>query len=310
MPGAYAHITLVNMFREPARLDLVQGFSAYAKQRFLKLFKFCELGAVGPDYPYLAIGNSSANKWADRMHYEKTGATIKAGIYRLKTMNSGISQDKALVWLLGYMAHVVTDATIHPVVETLVGTYAKNKTAHRVCELHQDAYIFQRLNLGSIGLAEFLDSGIGACCDKNAPECLDSAVATLWTGMLSDCFPKEYRSTVPDPIAWHRCFRAVVDKVEEGGCLWPAARHLAVNCGITYPSPEEVDSRYISNLPVPCGGTLHYDQIFNQAVENVAAMWGVVLRAVLMGDDQQLALIDDWNLDTGRNCSNKYVFWS
>jgi hypothetical protein len=32
--------------------------------------------------------------------------------------------------------------------------------------MHQDAYIFQRWNIGEIGVAEHLDSGIWGCCDR------------------------------------------------------------------------------------------------------------------------------------------------
>jgi len=56
MPGAYAHITLVNQFREPNRLESIDGFSDWANISVLDYFQFCELGVVSPDYPYLAIG--------------------------------------------------------------------------------------------------------------------------------------------------------------------------------------------------------------------------------------------------------------
>jgi len=51
---------------------------------------------------------------------------------------------------------VVADVTIHPILELKVGSYAEHKMGHRTCEMHQDAYIFQRLNLGDVGLSEHL----------------------------------------------------------------------------------------------------------------------------------------------------------
>ena len=47
MPGAYAHITHVNLIREPARLES-RGFPSEAIVSLLDYFRFCELGAVSP----------------------------------------------------------------------------------------------------------------------------------------------------------------------------------------------------------------------------------------------------------------------
>ena len=68
MPGAFAHITPVNMLKETRRLDALSGFPDVAKTAVPKYFKYCELGAVSPDYPYLAIGDKGVAKWADDMH--------------------------------------------------------------------------------------------------------------------------------------------------------------------------------------------------------------------------------------------------
>jgi len=140
MPGAYAHITLVNQLREPGQLESIPGFVDDAITPVLDYFKFCELGAVSPDYPYLGVGNRGATQWADRMHYEYTGDMIKSGVRCIASMPDGEPKRKAFAWLLGYAAHVATDVTIHPIVELKVGPYAQNKKAHRVCEMNQDAY--------------------------------------------------------------------------------------------------------------------------------------------------------------------------
>ena len=162
MPGAYAHITLVNLAREPARLEAGPGLPKPAALALGRWFKYCELGAVSPDYPYLALGAAGAAAWADRMHYQRTGDMIKAGIECVRAL-TGAPRDKALAWLFGYAAHVITDTTIHPVVELKVGPYAQNKKAHRECEMNQDAYIFQRLNIGGVGVADYLESSIEQC---------------------------------------------------------------------------------------------------------------------------------------------------
>jgi len=101
MPGAYAHITLVNQFRDTNRLDRIDGLPTVAKSALFDWFKFCELGAVSPDYPFLAVGDSDAAEWADLMHYTRTGEIIRAGVKHLRLLH-GEPQRKCLAWLLGY----------------------------------------------------------------------------------------------------------------------------------------------------------------------------------------------------------------
>ena len=250
MPGAYAHITLVNQLKEPRRLEKIPGFPHEVIPAVLKFFKFCELGAVSPDYPYLAIGDEGAKRWADIMHgvvhgNSRVGEIIHAGVGCLKNMK-GNARKKGLAWLLGFTAHVATDVTIHPVVELKVGQYEGNEKPHRICEMHQDAHIFPRLNLGDIGLSEHLDTGIAACRDASDHDRLDRDIVTLWEGILRDVHPEEFAVNPPNIDKWHRRFQFVIDKIaEEGGRLIPFARHLAVDSGVMYPAKEDIDPQFI-----------------------------------------------------------------
>jgi hypothetical protein len=306
MPGAYAHITLVNLAKEPQRLEQA-NFPRQAIVAVLDYFRFCELGAVSPDYPYLDIVHRDAAKWADRMHYEKTGSMIKHGVELVRAM-TGASQSKALAWLLGYTAHVTADMTIHPIVELKVGRYQENQKAHRVCEMNQDAYIFQRLNVGEVGLSEHLDSGIWGCCQPANSGRLDQAIVSLWEGMLEHCYPNAFSKQPPNLHEWHRAFKQVVDKVEEGSRLAPFARHVAVNCGLTYPSVTQIDHQYIDDLITP-QGPMNYDAIFDRAIDNVLQMWLVVVDGIFMAETTYQSSFGNWNLDTGRDSSGTLVFW-
>lgn len=308
MPGAYAHITLVNELRDPAYLEAIPGFPLKAISALLDYLKFCELGAVSPDYPYLAVGDSNATNWADAMHYIQTGEMIHAGVSRLKAMQ-GETQRKGLAWLLGYSSHVVADVTIHPIVELQVGSYADHKMGHRTCEMHQDAYIFQRLNLGDVGLSEHLDSGIGACSSSTDDNNLDDEIEDLWRSMFRDVYPREFVDNPPDINKWHQWFNMVVDDIaEEGNKLMPFARHVAAGLGLTYPSADQIEREYIENLQVP-GGQEGYDEIFNYGIENVGTIWQLVASGVLEGGNAYLTRIGNWNLDTGRNENGQLVFW-
>lgn len=306
MPGAYAHITLVNVAREPARLDAGPGMPRSAALVLGRWLKCCELGAVSPDYPYLAIGAKGAAQWADMMHYQHTGDMVKAGVETVKGL-TGTVRDKAFAWLLGYAAHVITDATVHPVVELKVGPYAQNKTAHRVCEMHQDAYIFQRLGVGGVGVADYLRSGIDQCCV--AGRVLDPAIADTWRIMLQRCYAQEFVANLPDIARWHSGYTTVLDIGGDGCHLMPFARHVAVDCGLTYPLAEEVDRvTFIHSLKTP-HGQLPYDQIFEKALAHVIQGWHVISEAVFSNGTLYQTAFWDWNLDTGRDSRNKVVLW-
>lgn len=306
MPGAYAHITLVNLAKEPARLDAGPGMPKPAGLALGRWLKYCELGAASPDYPYLAIGVDGAAAWADRMHYEHTGGMVKAGVEEVKGMN-GTARDKAFAWLLGYAAHVIADATIHPVVELKVGPYAENKKAHRVCEMHQDAYIYRRLNLGNVGVCEHLRSGITVCCTADGS--LDPAVAEPWRAMLKRCYPQDFANLPPDIGGWHRGYTSLLDKGEEGYRLIPIARHVAVGCGLTYPLYDDVDHEaYIENLETP-HGRMSYDQVFEKALDHVVEGWHLIGEAVFADSTAYQTAFWDWNLDTGRDENNVIVLW-
>lgn len=309
MPGAYAHLTLVNILKTPYHLESLPGFDPEGATSILDYFKFCELGCVSPDYPYLIPTDKKACAWADAMHYVNTGDMIKVGIRALATLSHDEAWRKAFAWLCGYAAHVGTDMTIHPVIEIKVGAYAQHKRQHRVCELHQDAYIFQRLNLGGLGLAEHLDSGIWACCEPKDSGKPDPAVRRLWQAMLSECYPEQSLANPPDLDKWHKAFKFVVDNVaEEGNKLFPSARHLAVNSGMTYPEVAEIDNTFIRGLGVP-GGKMDYDEIFDKAIENVKIIWSMIWRGVFAGDKDFETKLGKWNLDTGRDDKQNLVFW-
>lgn len=308
MPGAYAHITLVNLLKEPRRLEAIADFPEPAIVAILDYFKYCELGSVSPDYPYLAIGDGRAAEWADLMHYTNTGAMIHAGVERLRTL-SGATQQKTFAWLCGYAAHVTTDVTIHPVVELKVGAYHTNQKGHRICEMHQDAYIFGRMNLDGIGLSEHLDSGI-CQCGADDGSTLDPDIKAQWRYMLQTVHAKKYVANAPNKDRWHSSFRNVVDRfAEEGYRLLPLARHVGVNQGLTYPTADEIDMQYIQDLRVP-GGRMHYDDVFDKAISNVSEMWGTLARAVYAGNNAYATAIGNWNLDTGKDPAGNLVFWS
>lgn len=308
MPGTYAHITLANLVAGKAVNGGISGFPKEAERSLMKHLKFVEMGANSPDYPYLAVGDKKAAMWADRMHYETPGRMIQVGIEMVASM-SGDEQRKCTAWLLGYAAHVTTDVVIHPVINKKVGPYAENKTAHRVCEMNQDVYIFQRLNLGGVDLAEHLSSGIGECSGASKKK-LDAQVAKLWKAILKVVHPAAYKTSLPDVDKWHAWFNLLVDGIaEEGNRLFPLARHVAAKSGVVYPLLSEIRREFIDSLETPTGA-MSYDAIFDKAQGHVADVWSVIAKGIFEKDIQYQAVIGDWNLDTGLDPNGKLVFWS
>jgi len=307
MPAAYAHMTLVNELSEPRVLESISGFSDKLIPAVLDYFKFCELGSVSPDLPYLALGDSDAAIWADKMHYENTCSMIAVGARNIQDL-SGTDRDKAVAWLLGYAAHVAMDVTIHPVVELKVGPYHGNETDHRLCEMNQDAYIFPRLNLGDIGLSEHLDSGIGKCTNVSGD--FDPVILRLWDAIFQEVHQGEYHDNTPDINKWFKGFVRVVDNIaEEGNRLLPLARHVAAGAALVYPLEDEVDETFIRGLRTP-RGSMGYDAVFDLAKSNVGNLWASISEAILQADNAQLVSLGEWNLDTGRDQNDSLVYWS
>lgn len=305
MPGAFAHITLVNEAAGKNYLDEYE-IDGEAFNALFEYFEYCELGAVSPDYPYLALTKEHA-AWADHMHLSmKTKSMITAGIEAVRGIDVQIEKQKAFSWLCGFIAHIITDVVIHPVVEQKVGPYHGNEKDHRVCEMHQDAYIYQRLNLGPIGMAEHLDSGIKKCCHPDDNQKIDATIRQVWEKVLVAFETAE----TPEIDVWHECFMKIVSVVEENDKLFPLARHVAVNNGLTYPTQEMIDNQYISGLKVPMDGIMHYDDIFDKAIHEVLKGWKILATAIFIGSEEYETYLANWNLDNGRDANGDLVFWA
>jgi hypothetical protein len=304
MPGAFAHITAVNL--ASSNSDLMKlDMPKKAKLILSTEKRFMELGCVSPDYPYLKLGDSKQNEWADRMHYSNVDVLIKKLIHLTREL-SGEAQGIAFAWLSGYVAHVICDITIHPVVQLRVGPYEQNKKEHRICEMNQDSHIWKRLNLGDIGLADRVRLNIGSCTSSVKANQLESVIHDLWLNALEYTFPDECNKTPPQIHYWHRGFLRIVDNVDEGYRLFPFARHVAASAGIVYPAPDDIDMSYIKNLDTPLG-TRNYDEVFDLAIENVQKYWCILAKAIYEEGDDSMFL--SWNLDTGFCENNALTAW-
>jgi len=310
MAGPYAHITLLHeLMRTNGRVphfSPASGFDA----ALADYFPYVVLGSVSPDYPNLARDNGSAACWADSMHCTRTCEMIMSGIRRVRAAQGAV-RDKQLAWLLGYCAHVVTDVTIHPVVQAKVGTYAENQRRHRICEMNQDSYIYQRMKLGEIGESDSFALTIARCGSANDKTRLDDDIVSLWHGMLKDVHPEQFTAQPPGCAAWHREFATKAADCRAGEVrLFPLAGIIAAKTGADYPLSGAIDRQYIDwqTVPMEKPCNMGYDAVFDHAVDNVATMWRWMERTVCAADPTLYSL-GDWNLDTGRDVHGDLVFW-
>lgn len=313
MPGAYTHITMVNVAGARLNLEKIPNLPAAVIGICGRWLRFCELGAVSPDYPYLDLLNNmifdGSKVWADTMHHTNTNSVIRASAERLSEQQ-GVAQEKGMAWLLGYTAHVVMDATIHPVINLKVGEYEENKRKHRVCEMNQDVFIYRKKMDLSIKLSEHLRNGIARC--SNADGGIDDDISSLWGGALESSYPDIASQNAPQLDRWHGQFGYMVNKIaEEGDWLSAISRHVSRDIGFGYPPEAELEGEYLTDLPTPNGGTIEFEALFNLAHHNVNNAWGAVSRAVFNKDMAELRSIKNWNLDSGVDQDTGNVtFWA
>jgi hypothetical protein len=306
MSGGYAHITIAQLATEEAIYRRGDLLPTEAKQALGFLKKFTIVGALAPDYPYLdieIIGSESAD-WADRVHKAKGVDLLRAGAAAVRVQANDNTRRKCVAWLFGFASHVVTDGTIHPVVNLKVGPYEANKTAHRVCEMNQDVYAHRRLNLGALNFNQQISRNVKSAADPTNADRFDPAVAELWRTMLVSVYPDNPTPKIDD---WHRGMRRMMDLAERSDRLIPFARHIAANKGLVY--PDTIDPQYINGLQTPANAAMDYEAIFNKALANVVEMWGW-LALSLQGKSSPLDSMKSWSLDTGIDENNRMVYWS
>lgn len=306
MPGAYAHLSVVNDAQKRAQ---AAGLRDETLASLGLNLKFLELGAVSPDYPYLAL-KGGQKKWADAMHYSRNATLLRTGVETVAGLPPHL-QAKATAWLLGFAAHMVTDMTIHPVVELLVGPYEGNENEHRRCEMHQDAFIFPKvMNVGDTGLSEHLSTGIATCHAPEEEDVIDPAVEQVWQAMFVSAYSVEPADEPPQPSAWHCGFRDILSTMADANHLFPFARHVSSELNLAYPRKKDIDPNFIMKLNTP-EGHMDYESIYEKARSNVLAVWKGLDDALVEGRSDALDALEDWNLDTGRSVqTGRLVFWT
>ncbi len=304
MSGGYTHITIAQFAMEEAMHHHAGLLHDDARLALGYFKKFCIVGSLAPDYPYLDIVSSESVDWADNVHKGHSMDVLRAAVTHIRAMADNNARRKCIAWLFGFASHMATDGTVHPVVNLKVGPYEQNKTEHRRCEMSQDVYCHSRLNLGAIDFNRQVSANVAGTSDPVDTKRFDPEVALSWQHALLAAFPDK---PTPDIHAWHRNMRRMMKVAESGDHLFAFARHVAANQGLVYPATPEL--QYIEGLTVPGGGQMHYDKLFNKAKDNVLELWSWIALA-LQNQDSQLISMKNWSLDTGIDEAGRMIYWS
>jgi hypothetical protein len=308
MAGAFTHFILCDVAK---RKRSVIGPVLY---RLLnKHSRFLFLGAGSPDLPYLSISGNT--KWADVFHYEKTNGIAISGHAELKKRwpEKTNLEEAIFAWFLGYVSHLVTDATIHPVVQAIVGLYEKNPEEHRICEMTQDSLIYSEKKNTDLAYAEF-SSVLKFCGDS---EHFDG-VMDFWKTQTKKTYPE--KKDEPQPKFWFTTYSNAVDAAEGGSTLVALFRHIGGSYSeyIYKPKAEILSDfpdryrKYYGEVKLPNGkfGTFTKDA-FDKAINYILDAWTTLYEG-LTKDIVVSNTIKNWYLDTGVDMDlpfNVVTYW-
>jgi len=306
MAGTFTHLlvaekainTFMNMDAEKEHMIIV------AKNQ-----KYITLGSNAPDFPYVA----KQPKWADRMHYEKSSKIVKKAIRLLKRLEetNHSSFEKCFSWFLGFLSHMTTDVSIHPIVNKIAGPYRasiENQRKHQLCETHMDCYIFKEMaNELSLKEAEYINDKIKTGCDSKNSVLIDHDIKDFWEAIMTEVYDD---SEGLNADIWFFSYAELTDKIsEESGST--ISSFLAARFGqenlvqITYETRED---SYIKQLETPNGQRIDYIDLFKFAVKNTATLWKDFSDSLANDSGIPKILKKDWDLDSGES-NNKSIYW-
>lgn len=297
MAGPFTHFMIVDAAKRKRQI-----VGPFLYRILNKHSEFMYLGAVSPDLPYLSFKTGAVN-WADLMHYEQTNGVVLNGHKEIRmNWSKGLSEreERVLAWLFGYASHLIADATIHPIVEAIVGPYKDNMAEHRQCEMTQDSLVYYQKRNADIRYTEF-SSIIKYCGNKK--EDLKN-VMDFWNRQLV----KTYSAVTekPESSLWFKTYSAAIDAAEGGSSMVALFRHGGLGAGYIYKTKNDIEKKYTADqkkyytkVKLPYGGTGNFSTAgVDRAVDNVAKAW----RQMHDGFESNVVLeqvIRNWNLDTG-----------
>jgi hypothetical protein len=305
MAGAFTHFIICD---QGERKKQVLGAELW--QLLNKYSPFLFLGAASPDLPYLSFQTGHVN-WADVMHYEKTNSMFQSGYAQLKkAWPSKTPADEAkFVWIMGFASHLIADATIHPVVQEIVGPYKDNPDEHRVCEMTQDSIIYNIYRKTDIRYSEFSEM-LKFC--KDSPHY--KSLMDFWETLLEESYKE--KGEEPEPPLWFNTYSTAIGAAGESKLL-AFFRHLGIAEKYIYKTRAEIEKEYPDDLvkyfevvKLPDGETGSFNElVFIKALNNVTAAWRKLYDGLKL-EIEVAQILKNWNLDTGVDMnSGQVTYW-
>ncbi len=307
MPGPFTHISTCEDAMN--RNDLGKELTKLLNSNY----QFVFLGAESPDLPYLSI-LVGGKDWADAMHYTRTNSQVISGFEALRQVwpRRTPADEIKCAWLLGYVSHMVADATVHPVVQAIVGPYNEsdeNKHNHIICEMTVDSLIFEEINHIDLTNAKFVEA-LDFCKESEYfQELLD-----FWETQLTSNYPGMDHD--PEPHTWFKEYTDALGLVE-GGKIAAVFRHLEEVGDYFYRNPEAIRAytpeeyqKYYAEVKYPGGSGPFKPNGFDRAVGNVANYWKMLYTSLTSFGLAVSQIVRNWNLDTGVDQDNgELTFW-
>ena len=305
MAGPFTHWTICDEAKSrkgDVGLELWKFLNGYSE--------FMYLGSESPDLPYLSVKFGHFN-WADVMHYERTNSIVVSGYNDIKEawLQRKQADEAKFAWLLGYVSHMVADATIHPIVNEIVGAYKQNQEEHRICEMTQDALIYNQITNNEIRYGE-ISSTLKFCKES---EYFDELME-FWKIQLIQDYEEKHKEA--HPAFWFKTYTDSIDTGEGGSGVVAYFRHLGLGQDYIYKTKTEIMEsypqyklKYYEDVKTPKGKGTFLNEGFERTVRNVVKAWKSLYLG-LTGDLVVSEIIKDWNLDTGVDReTNQMTYW-
>ena len=293
MPGPFTHLMICEegMYQD----DLGRRISKFLSGNY----QFVFLGAESPDLPYLSIG--VGGKSLGRRHaLRRTNSQVISGFEALRQIwpEKTPADEVKCAWLLGYVSHMVADATIHPIVQAIVGPYKGHEEPHRLCEMTMDSLIFEEINHSDLTYARFSEA-LKFCKESEYfPELLD-----FWQAQLASNYPDMAHN--PEPHTWFTEYtEALGRRRRQGGRRLPTSGgggqlFLPDTRRILEPILPEDYQKYYAEVKFPGGSGPFLTNGFNPAVTNVVNIWKMLYTGLTGFGLAVSQVVRNWNLDTG-----------
>lgn len=313
MAGPFTHMLVADA------AYMTQGGLPPVLQQVLSTHRnFLFLGSVSPDLPAFYEATLGGYNWAQVFHTEETVAVPIDALVELRAKPPAKQVDAArLAWAFGYVAHVVTDATVHPIINAIVKKAGGRGSVHQDAEMLQDSLLVRERVGRDIQEAE-LSSRLVACRKKAS---IYEPVVAFWSDRIRD----EYLEPMygkPHTESWADVYIAGLDAGEpgpggNGRLVRYLSRHIKGLDRYVYQRADALKNEqpqavrdYFEAVALPGGGTGSFrTEGFDRSVANLLKVWNQLWTA----DWNCMALsaiLLDWNLDTGCDPEGRMTFWA